>query len=81
MFLTRTLFESIVPAICGLFIGSWSDHYGRKPLLIVSMVGRFSNTIFLELNILYLLNILFHRVLCIFPIVNCYMLALQLLYG
>nr|XP_016939532.2 proton-coupled folate transporter isoform X1 [Drosophila suzukii] len=39
MFLTRTLFESIVPAICGLFIGSWSDHYGRKPLLIVSMVG------------------------------------------
>ncbi|XP_016998337.2 probable peptidoglycan muropeptide transporter SLC46 [Drosophila takahashii] len=39
MFLTRTLFESIVPAVCGLFIGSWSDHYGRKPLLIVSMVG------------------------------------------
>ncbi|KAH8397735.1 hypothetical protein KR009_006562 [Drosophila setifemur] len=39
MFLTRTLIESIVPAICGLFIGSWSDHYGRKPLLIVSMVG------------------------------------------
>ncbi|XP_017065648.1 proton-coupled folate transporter [Drosophila eugracilis] len=39
MFLTRTLFESIVPAICGLFVGSWSDHYGRKPLLIVSMVG------------------------------------------
>ncbi|EDW39197.1 GL13958 [Drosophila persimilis] len=39
MFLIRTLFESIVPAICGLFIGSWSDHYGRKPLLIVSMIG------------------------------------------
>ncbi|TDG52311.1 hypothetical protein AWZ03_001141 [Drosophila navojoa] len=39
MFLTRTLMESIVPAVCGLFIGSWSDHYGRKPLLIVSMIG------------------------------------------
>ncbi|KAH8278618.1 hypothetical protein KR018_006146 [Drosophila ironensis] len=39
MFLTRTLFESIVPTICGLFIGSWSDHYGRKPLLVVSMIG------------------------------------------
>ncbi|KAH8407252.1 hypothetical protein KR222_011322 [Zaprionus bogoriensis] len=39
MFLTRTLMESIVPAICGLFTGSWSDHYGRKPLLIVSMIG------------------------------------------
>lgn len=40
MFLTRTLMESIVPAICGLFTGSWSDHYGRKPLLIASMIGR-----------------------------------------
>ncbi|XP_030080578.1 uncharacterized protein LOC111597884 isoform X2 [Drosophila hydei] len=39
MFLTRTLMESIVPAFCGLFIGSWSDHYGRKPLLVVSMIG------------------------------------------
>ncbi|XP_034486564.1 uncharacterized protein LOC117791045 [Drosophila innubila] len=39
MFLSRTLLESIVPAICGLFSGSWSDHYGRKPLLIVSMIG------------------------------------------
>ncbi|EDX15088.1 GD16622 [Drosophila simulans] len=39
MFLTRTLFESIMPAICGLFVGSWSDQYGRKPLLIVSLIG------------------------------------------
>jgi len=40
LFLSRTLLESIVPAFCGLFIGSWSDHYGRKPLLIVSMIGK-----------------------------------------
>ncbi|XP_023174796.1 uncharacterized protein LOC111602094 [Drosophila hydei] len=39
LFLSRTLLESIVPAFFGLFIGSWSDHYGRKPLLIVSMIG------------------------------------------
>ncbi|KAM8711278.1 hypothetical protein ACLKA7_000421 [Drosophila subpalustris] len=39
LFLSRTLLESIVPAFCGLFIGSWSDHYGRKPLLVVSMIG------------------------------------------
>ncbi|XP_032590186.1 uncharacterized protein LOC6560311 isoform X2 [Drosophila grimshawi] len=39
LFLSRTLLESIVPAFCGLFIGAWSDHYGRKPLLIVSMIG------------------------------------------
>ncbi|XP_002071993.3 proton-coupled folate transporter [Drosophila willistoni] len=46
MFLARTLFENIVPAIYGLFVGSWSDHYGRKPLLIVSMIG-FSSYSFL----------------------------------
>ncbi|KAM7344354.1 putative peptidoglycan muropeptide transporter SLC46 isoform 1-T1 [Cochliomyia hominivorax] len=39
LFTTRTLLESIVPAICGVFIGSWSDHFGRKPLLLVSMIG------------------------------------------
>ncbi|XP_046810546.1 uncharacterized protein LOC124420702 [Lucilia cuprina] len=39
LFMIRTLLESIVPAICGVFIGSWSDHYGRKPLLLVSMIG------------------------------------------
>ncbi|KAH8307987.1 hypothetical protein KR059_003838 [Drosophila kikkawai] len=55
MFLTRTLFESIVPAICGLFIGSWSDHYGRKPLLIVSMIG-FSASSLLSSAICWLSN-------------------------
>uniref|UniRef100_A0A1A9WMT9 Major facilitator superfamily (MFS) profile domain-containing protein n=1 Tax=Glossina brevipalpis TaxID=37001 RepID=A0A1A9WMT9_9MUSC len=35
----RTLLESIVPLFCGIFVGSWSDHYGRKPLLLVSMIG------------------------------------------
>ncbi|XP_037887492.1 proton-coupled folate transporter [Glossina fuscipes] len=35
----RTLLESIVPLFCGVFVGSWSDHYGRKPLLLVSMIG------------------------------------------
>ncbi|XP_067630532.1 probable peptidoglycan muropeptide transporter SLC46 isoform X2 [Eurosta solidaginis] len=39
LFMLRTLLESIVPALCGVFIGSWSDHYGRKPLLIISMIG------------------------------------------
>ncbi|XP_037954827.1 solute carrier family 46 member 3-like isoform X1 [Teleopsis dalmanni] len=39
LFMMRTLLESIVPAICGIFIGSWSDQYGRKPLLIIAMIG------------------------------------------
>ncbi|ALC48026.1 CG8008 [Drosophila busckii] len=44
MFLSRTLIESIIPAVCGLFIGSWSDKYGRKPLLVISMIGKFNNS-------------------------------------
>ncbi|XP_034654994.1 uncharacterized protein LOC117892693 [Drosophila subobscura] len=60
LFLSRTLLESIVPAFCGLFIGSWSDHYGRKPLLIVSMIG-FSASFLLmaaicELSSYYVVN-------------------------
>lgn len=35
----RTVIESIIPAIIGVFVGSWSDHYGRKPLLLISMIG------------------------------------------
>ncbi|XP_075165567.1 putative peptidoglycan muropeptide transporter SLC46 [Haematobia irritans] len=39
LFMVRTLLESIVPAFCGVFVGSWSDHYGRKPLMLISMIG------------------------------------------
>jgi len=53
LFLARTLLESIVPAFCGLFIGSWSDHYGRKPLLIVSMIGE---TCFINFYLIVLTN-------------------------
>ncbi|XP_017027014.1 probable peptidoglycan muropeptide transporter SLC46 [Drosophila kikkawai] len=60
LFLTRTLLESIVPAFCGLFIGSWSDHYGRKPLLIVSMIGFSASFLMMaaicELSSYYMIN-------------------------
>ncbi|XP_017044549.1 LOW QUALITY PROTEIN: uncharacterized protein LOC108090408 [Drosophila ficusphila] len=60
LFLTRTLLESIVPAFCGLFIGSWSDHYGRKPLLIVSMIGFSASFLMMaaicELSSYYVIN-------------------------
>ncbi|XP_005179010.1 uncharacterized protein LOC101892211 [Musca domestica] len=60
LFMIRTLLESIVPAFCGVFIGSWSDHYGRKPLLLISMIG-FSGTyiiaaIIRELSLHYIVN-------------------------
>lgn len=52
LFLSRTLLESIVPAFCGLFIGAWSDHYGRKPLLIVSMIGMLYSTLYKSVYIM-----------------------------
>ncbi|XP_073847546.1 probable peptidoglycan muropeptide transporter SLC46 [Musca autumnalis] len=60
LFMIRTLLESIVPAFCGVFIGSWSDHYGRKPLLLISMIG-FSGTYIIaavirELSNYYVVN-------------------------
>lgn len=52
----RTLLESIVPAICGVFVGSWSDHYGRKPLLLVSMIGKYMYMVIFEfLNEMYII--------------------------
>ncbi|XP_073847557.1 probable peptidoglycan muropeptide transporter SLC46 [Musca autumnalis] len=40
-FMTNSLIQSIVPALCGTFVGAWSDRFGRKPLLIASFTGYF----------------------------------------
>ncbi|XP_032570377.1 proton-coupled folate transporter [Drosophila sechellia] len=37
--LAMRLVECFIPAFCGLFAGSWVDHYGRKPLLMCSFLG------------------------------------------
>ncbi|XP_037941954.1 proton-coupled folate transporter-like, partial [Teleopsis dalmanni] len=39
VFMTTTIIECIVPALCGSFIGSWSDRFGRKPLLVTAFTG------------------------------------------
>lgn len=39
--MARTMIESIVPALMTLFIGPWSDKYGRRPVLISSCSGNF----------------------------------------
>uniref|UniRef100_W8BYE5 Solute carrier family 46 member 3 n=1 Tax=Ceratitis capitata TaxID=7213 RepID=W8BYE5_CERCA len=39
IFMTSSIIESLVPAFCGVFIGAWSDHFGRKPLLITAYSG------------------------------------------
>ncbi|XP_039227681.1 proton-coupled folate transporter isoform X2 [Drosophila yakuba] len=37
--LAMRLVECFIPAFCGLFAGSWADHFGRKPLLMCSFLG------------------------------------------
>lgn len=37
----RTVIESCVPVILSLFVGPWSDHHGRKPLILWPMFGMF----------------------------------------
>lgn len=33
--------QAIVPVLMSLFIGPWSDKYGRKPVIISAMIGYF----------------------------------------
>ncbi|XP_046981026.1 proton-coupled folate transporter-like [Schistocerca americana] len=37
----KTIIEAIVPAIVSLFLGPWSDKYGRKPIFIWCFSGNF----------------------------------------
>lgn len=35
----KTIIESFVPAILAFFIGPWCDVYGRRPLLVLTLLG------------------------------------------
>jgi hypothetical protein len=37
----KTLIESCIPVILSLFVGPWSDHHGRKPLILWPIFGMF----------------------------------------
>lgn len=37
--LANSLVSSILPAILALFIGAWSDRFGRRPVLLISLIG------------------------------------------
>lgn len=39
--MVKSLIESIIPALCSMFIGPWSDKYGRKPVLMSTFIGSF----------------------------------------
>ncbi|XP_058463310.1 proton-coupled folate transporter-like [Malaya genurostris] len=37
--MVQSIIYSILPAVLNLFIGPWSDQFGRKPVLLVTFVG------------------------------------------
>jgi hypothetical protein len=43
----KTLIEACIPAVLSLFLGPWSDHYGRKPLLLWPVFGTFQLYIYI----------------------------------
>uniref|UniRef100_A0A1A9WMU3 Major facilitator superfamily (MFS) profile domain-containing protein n=1 Tax=Glossina brevipalpis TaxID=37001 RepID=A0A1A9WMU3_9MUSC len=49
-----SLLESIIPAIVSLFIGPWSDKYGRRPILLTTfsgyLIGRIIATILIFIS-------------------------------
>ncbi|XP_028041989.1 proton-coupled folate transporter-like [Bombyx mandarina] len=36
---TKSVLESLAPAVLSLFLGSWSDRHGRKPLIVWPLFG------------------------------------------
>lgn len=37
--MAKLLIESLIPALLSLFIGPWSDKFGRKPVILASFYG------------------------------------------
>lgn len=37
--MVTSIFTSVIPALSSFFLGPWSDKFGRKPILISTMIG------------------------------------------
>lgn len=46
--LCQSLIEGILPALMSLFLGPWSDKYGRKPLLVYAYLGKILISLYLS---------------------------------
>ncbi|XP_052860169.1 proton-coupled folate transporter-like [Anopheles cruzii] len=52
--MVNTIITSVLPALCALLMGPWSDKYGRKPAMLVPAVGYV--TTYVMIGILSLLS-------------------------
>ena len=50
----RSWTEHLIPNLLSFYIGSWSDHYGRKPFLAFCMIGKLGGAAMNLLNAIYL---------------------------
>ena len=49
-----SLAEHLIPIFISFYLGSWSDHYGRKPFLYISMTGMLFSSVMNLMNAIYL---------------------------
>lgn len=43
--MVRSIIEAVCPAVLSLFLGVWSDTYGRKPLVVWPLFGMYMKEI------------------------------------
>ena len=49
-----SLAEHLVPIFISFYLGSWSDHWGRKPFIFLSMTGMLFSAGMNLINVVYL---------------------------
>ena len=49
-----SLAEHLIPIFISFYLGSWSDHYGRKPFIYISMSGFLFSSVMNLMNVIYL---------------------------
>lgn len=39
--MTKSILDAIIGCVACVFVGAWSDKYGRRPVLLCSLAGNF----------------------------------------
>ncbi|XP_055526743.1 proton-coupled folate transporter-like [Wyeomyia smithii] len=67
--MVESMINSILPAVLNLFIGPWSDRFGRRPVLLATFIGcllsYLLDTVICFLSSQYMVNPWFYFITCI----------------